>query len=257
MALDGKVAWVTGAGTGIGQAIAMELARAGATVAVSGRRKDVLDAAVKEIAAADGKAAAVPLDVSDKAAVASAAGEILQRHGRIDILVNCAGTNVVKRLYKDLSPEDWDKVMGINLDGALYCMSAALPSMREHRNGLVINVSSWLGRWPGYLGGAAYAVSKHAMAAMIHQLNIEEGVNGIRGCVIYPGEVATPMLKARPVPPAPQEVEKMLKVEDLARTVRFVAEAPQHVCFNEIVISPTWNRLILGGDDIKLGPPRP
>ncbi len=257
MSLKGKIAWITGAGTGIGNAAAAELAKAGATVVISGRRKDVLDAAAKDIVTAGGKAEALALDATDKAAVAAGAAGILARHGRIDILVNSAGTNVAKRFLKDLVPEDWDKVVAINLNGAFYCVAAVLPAMRANKDGMVINIASWFGRWPGYLGGAAYNASKQAMATMTHQINIEEGLNGIRGCCIYPGEVATPLLKARPIPPSQQAVDTMLKPEDLGRAVRFVAESPAHVCINDLVISPTWNRLILGDTDIKLAPVRP
>jgi NADP-dependent 3-hydroxy acid dehydrogenase YdfG len=186
--------------------------------------------------------------------VAQAAAKLLEKHGRCDILVNSAGLNIPKRYYKDLTPEGWDTVIGINLNGALYCMAAVLPAMRAQRGGLVINVSSWLGRWIGYLGGAAYGASKHAMAAITHHLNIEEGMHGIRGCVIYPGEVATPILKSRPVPPSQEDIDRMLKAEDLGRTIAFVATMPAHVCLNEIVITPTWNRLLLGGKEISLGP---
>lgn len=254
--LTGKVAWITGAGSGIGQSGALELAKAGATVVISGRRAEALEETRQLVTATGGRVEKLPLDVADKKQVAHGGAEILERHGRIDILVNSAGTNVAKRFYREVVPEDWDKVIGINLNGALYATLAALPSMRDRRDGLVINIASWLGRWPAYLGGPAYAASKHAMASMTHQLNIEEGVHGIRGCVIYPGEVATPILKSRPVPPSADEMAKMLKAEDIGRAIRFVAESPAHVTLNEIVITPTWNRLILGGDDIRLAPER-
>jgi len=254
--LTGKVAWITGAGSGIGQSGAVELAKAGATVVISGRRAEALEETRQLVTAAGGRVEKLPLDVADKKQVAHGGAEILARHGRIDILVNSAGTNVAKRFYRELAPEDWDKVIGINLNGALYTTLATLPSMRERRDGVVINIASWLGRWPAYLGGPAYAASKHAMASMTHQLNIEEGVHGIRGCVIYPGEVATPILKSRPIPPSADEMAKMLKAEDIGRAIRFVAESPAHVTLNEIVITPTWNRLILGGDDIRLAPER-
>jgi NADP-dependent 3-hydroxy acid dehydrogenase YdfG len=252
--LSGKVAWLTGAGSGIGQAAAVELAKAGATVVVSGRRVEALGETRRLVAAAGGTADALPLDVADKQQVARAAKALLDRHGGCHILVNSAGTNIPKRSYKELVLEDWDKVIGINLNGALYCMSAVLPAMRAQRDGLVINVSSWLGRWVGYLGGAAYGASKHALATATHHLNIEEGMHGIRGCVIYPGEVATPILKVRPVPPAPEDMDRMLKPEDLGRTIRFVAELPTHVCLNELVITPTWNRMYLGGKELALAP---
>ena len=254
--LTGKVAWITGAGSGIGQSGAVELAKAGATVVISGRRAEALEETRQLVTAAGGRVEKLPLDVADKKQVAHGGAEILARHGRIDILVNSAGTNVAKRFYRELAPEDWDKVIGINLNGALYTTLATLSSMRERRDGVVINIASWLGRWPAYLGGPGYAASKHAMASMTHQLNIEEGVHGIRGCVIYPGEVATPILKSRPIPPSADEMAKMLKAVDIGRAIRFVAESPAHVTLNEIVITPTWNRLILGGDDIRLAPER-
>jgi len=145
-------------------------------------------------------------------------------------------------------------VVDINLNGALYCTLAVLPLMRARRDGLVINIGSWFARYPGYVGGAAYNASKQALTAMTHQLNLEEGLHGIRACVIHPGETVTPMQRARPKPPSPEDQAKMLKMEDLGRVVRFVAESPAHVCLNEIVITPTWNRLILGGGEMLLAP---
>ena len=251
--LKGKVAWITGGGSGIGLAGAHELVKAGARVVISGRTEKTLREAERELKAL-GEAEAILLDVADKKQVAQAAKELLARHGRCDVLVNSAGLNVPKRFYKDLTPDDWDKVIGINLNGALYCTTAVLPAMRSQKGGLVINISSWLGRWIGYLGGVAYGASKHALATITHHLNLEEGMHGIRGCVIYPGEVATTMLKTRPVPPAQEDIDRMLRPEDLGRTIRFVAEMPPHVCLNEIVISPTWNRMLLGGKEISLAP---
>jgi NADP-dependent 3-hydroxy acid dehydrogenase YdfG len=88
----------------------------------------------------------------------------------------------------------------------------------------------------------------------VHQINLEEGMHGIRACVVHPGETVTPMQRARPRPPSPEDQARMLKMEDLGRVVRFVAESPPHVCINEIVVSPTWNRLILGGGEMQLAP---
>lgn len=255
--LSGKVAWITGAGSGIGQAGAIALAAAGAAVVVSGRRAAALEETRSLVADAGGQVTTLALDVADKESVRAAGNEIVTRHGRLDILVNSAGTNVANRFYKEVLASDWDKVVGANLNGAMYCTLAVLPAMRAKKDGLVINIASWFGRWPGYLAGPAYAASKQALASITHQLNIEEGINGIRGCVIYPGEVATPILKNRPVPPAAEDQAKMLKPEDLGRTIRFVAEMPPHVCLNEIVVSPTWNRLLVGGGELRLGPAVP
>lgn len=248
--LEGKVAWITGAGSGIGRAGAQALAAGGATVVLSGRRAEPLDEVAAEIAAAGGKVETAPLDVADKAAVARVAAGILDRHGRVDILVNSAGLNLPQRFWKNLTPESFDQVVGINLNGALYCIHAVLPAMRAQRDGLVVNISSWAGRFESYLTGPAYNASKHAMVAMTMSLNDEECVNGIRACVICPGEVATPILEKRPVPPSREERDRMLQAEDLGQAIRFVAEMPPRVCVNEILISPTWNRFFVGGSDI-------
>ncbi len=251
--LRGKVAWITGAGSGIGSAGAGALAEAGATVVLSGRRPGQLEAVAAAIAAAGGRAEIAPLDVADNQAVARVGAEIFERHGRVDILVNSAGINLPTRFWKTLTPESFAEIVGITLNGALYCIHAVLPSMRARKDGLVINVSSWAGRFETYMTGPAYNASKHAMAALTHSLNDEECVNGIRACVIYPGEVATPILKNRPKPPSSEEISRMLQPEDLGRTIRFVAEMPPRVCINEILISPTWNRFFVGGADIARG----
>jgi NADP-dependent 3-hydroxy acid dehydrogenase YdfG len=248
--LGGKIAWVTGAGSGIGEAGALALAEAGATVILSGRGAAALDAVTARIAAAGGLAHAVALDVADPAAVSAAAAGILDRFGAVDILVNNAGVNSPKRFWKDLTPEGWDRVIAVNLNGVLYCTAAVLPPMRARRDGLVINISSWAGKFDTYMTGPAYGASKHAVVSMTASLNIEECINGIRACAICPGEVATPILANRPVPPSREEMDRMLRPEDLGRTIRFVAELPPHVCINEILISPTWNRLYIGGDDL-------
>lgn len=252
--LNGKIAWVTGGGSGIGQGAAVELAKAGATVVVSGRRASALAETEALIKQAGGKAEADAVDTADKQAVERAAAAILARHGRIDILVNCAGVNIPKRFFKDLTAVEWDRVVGINLNGALYCTLAVLPSMRERRDGLVIHIASYFARYQGYVGGAAYNASKLALCALVHQINIEEGLHGIRGCAIHPGETVTPLQKARPKPPSPEDQARMLKMEDVGRVVRFVAESPAHVCVNEIVVTPTWNRLLLGGGEMLLAP---
>ncbi|MGB5079471.1 MAG: SDR family oxidoreductase [Burkholderiales bacterium] len=253
-ALSGKIAWVTGGGSGIGQAAAVELARGGATVVVSGRRGSALAETEGLIGSSGGNGESEKLDITDSEAVGHAASAILGRHDHVDILVNCAGINIPKRFFKDLEASEWDRVVGINLNGALYCTLAVLPSMRERGGGLVINIGSWFARYPAYVGGAAYNAAKQALTVMTHQLNIEEGLHGIRACVIHPGETVTPMQRARPKPPSPEDQARMLRMEDLGRVVRFVAETPPHVCLNEIVVTPTWNRLILGGGEMLLAP---
>jgi len=245
--LDGQVAWITGAGTGIGRAGALALAEAGATIILSGRRHERLAEVAAEIGE---KAECLPLDVADADAVAAAAAAIRAKHGRIDILLNSAGMNMAQRFFHNLTIETWDKVTTVNLDGALYCIHAVLPGMRAQGGGLVINIASWAGKDHLYFTGAAYTASKHALVALTMSLNIEEGKNGIRATAICPGEVATPILKHRPKPPSEEEIGRMLQPDDLGRTICFVAEMPSHVTINEILIAPTWNRMFLGGEDL-------
>jgi NADP-dependent 3-hydroxy acid dehydrogenase YdfG len=244
--LAGKVAWITGGGSGIGLAGGIELARAGAHVVISGRSRETLLSSEKQIKAA-GSGEAIALDVSDQKEVARAAQAILKRHGRVDILVNSAGINLPKRHFKNVSVEGWDQIVAINLSGMFYCCHAVLPAMRERKDGLVINISSWFGRYANPLAGPGYSATKHAVNALTEQLNIEECANGIRATAILPGEVATPILEKRPVPPPAEERARMLQTEDLGRAILFIATLPPRACVNELVISPTWNRFYLGG----------
>src|SRR5258708_4205509 len=155
MSNNGKrLAWGTGGGSGIRQAGAEALAADGWTVAVSGRRKDALDAVVAKITRSGGKAEAIALDVSKADDVTKAAEQILNRHGRIDLLVNSAGINVPKRSWADMELEGWNKLVEINLNGVLYCMRAVLPAMRKQQDGCIINVASWAGRHVSKIAGS-------------------------------------------------------------------------------------------------------
>jgi len=244
--LTGQVAWITGAASGIGLAGAQALAEAGAVVVLSGRRVEALEAAAAAIRAQGGLAEVEPLDVTDAEAVAATAARILVRHGgRLDILLNSAGTNTPERFWRNLTPTGWRHVLGTNLDGLFYTTLIALPAMRARRSGLVINVSSWAGVHEPKLTGVAYNSSKHAVRAMTETINMEEGVNGIRACCLCPAEVSTPILDTRPQPPSTEERSRMLQPEDLGRTIRFIAELPPQACMNLVVISPTWNRMYI------------
>lgn len=241
--LSNRVAWITGAGSGIGQAGALALADAGATVVLSGRRQDALEDTASKVREQDGTCHLECLDVADSEAVQQAAQRIHALLGRIDILVNSAGLNVTSRHWDQVSAQDWDTVVGVNLDGAFYCTQAVLPLMREQGGGLMIHVSSWAGRYDSYITGPAYNAAKHAVLAMNASLNLEQGRHGIRSCAICPGEVATPILDKRPVPVSEADKARMLQPQDLGATIRFVAELPPRACMNEILISPTWNRI--------------
>ena len=241
--LENTVAWITGAGSGIGKAGAVAMAKAGAKVVLSGRRPEPLDDVAHLIAEAGGIAAVEPLDVADADAAHALAETIHTSHGRLDILVNSAGINVANRHWPDIDVASWQQVVDINLNGAFNVTHAVLPFMRQQGDGLIINVSSWAGRYDSYLTGPAYNATKHGLLAMSAHLNLEEGKHGIRGTTICPGEVNTPILDKRPVPVPQEEKERMLQEDDLGETILFVARMPAHACVNEILISPTHNRL--------------
>jgi len=117
--------------------------------------------------------------------------------------------------------------------------------MRAQKSGVVINIASWAGVYTSAVTGPAYNASKHAVVSLTETLNMEECMNGIRACAICPAEVATPIMDRRPVPPSTEERARMLQPDDLGNAIRWVAEQPPHVCVNEIIISPTWNRLFV------------
>ena len=252
--LAGQVAWVTGGGSGIGLAGAIELAHAGCRVVISGRDAGKLEAAL-EVARGKGVAheaiSAMPLDVADRAAVERVGAAIQAQHGGVDILVNSAGINFPKRFWAETDGATFDKVVAVNLNGATYCTLAVLRGMQSRRRGTVINVASFAGWHLSRLTGPAYTASKAALMALTHSFNIEECVNGLRATSLCPGEVATPILKQRPIEPSAEDKARMLQEDDLGRTIRFIAEMPPHVCINELVISPVFNRIYVGGAEFN------
>ncbi len=244
--IAGKVAWVTGAGSGIGQAGALALAEDGAELVLSGRRAAQLEETAAAIRVAGGQALIEPLDVADKDAVSAAVGRIEARFGRLDILVASAGINVPNRYWADVSDDSWERIIAIDLSGAFYCARAVLPTMRAQGDGLIINIVSLSGRHVSYMAGPAYASAKHGMVALNESINIEEGPSGIRACAVCPGEVATPLPKQRSNPVSPEDAARMIQCEDMGEVIRFIARMPKGVCLSEILISPTWNRMYDG-----------
>ena len=248
--LTGKVAWITGGGTGIGQGAAVALAVAGVTLVISGRRIEAIEKTVAMIQAQGGQAEAMKLDVTDENAVNAAATEIVAKHDRLDILLNSAGINTADRRFGTMSSTDFKTVVDVNLNGVFHCIQAALPMLREAGDGLVINISSWAGNHINYLTGPAYTASKYGVGGMTEILNIEEFQNGVRATVVYPAEVATPILDSRPVKVSDEDKALMAQPEDLGDVVLFLAELPARICINEITVSPTHNRIFLGGPGI-------
>lgn len=236
--LQDQVALVTGGGSGIGLASARALLQEGARVAISGRDLAKLTQAAHALAGGD-RMVCHAMDVSDPQQVQSAVSRITERWGRIDILVNNAGLNVKERTIRELTPENWQRLVRTNLDGAFYCIHAVLPQMLARRAGLIINICSTAGKRAGPLGGAAYDAAKFGMSALGICVAAEEKDSGIRVCNIYPGEVDTPILKDRPQPVTEAHRQQILQPEDVAAAVRFVATLPPRVSVPELVIKPT------------------
>ena len=240
--LAGKVAWVTGAGSGIGEAAALKLAEEGAALVLTGRRRAPLEQVAVRVAGMGGTAEVQPADLMDAAAVKAIGAFIANRFGRLDILVNNAGLNITERRWSALTTDGVDELLRGNLSSAMYCATVALPFMRAQRDGVLIHTSSMAGRIVSPLSGPGYTAAKHGVVAMSHTINMEEGVNGIRSCVICPGEVATPILDKRPNKLGAEERAKMVQSGDVGDLVRYVACMPPHVLLNEVWITPTWNR---------------
>jgi NADP-dependent 3-hydroxy acid dehydrogenase YdfG len=240
--IKGSVAWVTGAGSGVGEATAKALAKAGAIVVLTGRRAEPLQAVAAAITKAGGAAHVEAGDLAKAATVTAIAERIKTKLGRLDILVANAGLNIGERSWRDLKPDGVDTLIDGNLKSAFYCATAALPLMRAQKDGQIINVASMAGRVVGVMSGPGYVASKHGMVAMSHSINMEECLNGIRSTVICPGEIATPILDKRPVPVSKEDRDRMLQSEDVAAMVLYVAQQPRHVCVNEVQMTPAHNR---------------
>ncbi|MGD9941996.1 MAG: SDR family oxidoreductase [Burkholderiaceae bacterium] len=249
--LNGQVAWITGGGGGIGRAVALALGAEGAHVVVSGRRDAELQETAARLRASGGAGQVLTLDVADASQVGEAAADIAREQGPISVLVCCAGINVPGRFWDQLTLADYRHVVQINLDGVVNAVHAVLPGMRQQRRGTIVVLSSWAGREFLPVAGIAYGASKAALSPLVESINCEQGRYGIRASLVMPGEVATPILMTRPVPPSTEDFERMLQPEDLGDLIRYIAVAPARVCVGEVLVGPTWNRIYIGADDLK------
>jgi NADP-dependent 3-hydroxy acid dehydrogenase YdfG len=243
MSLKGQTAVVTGGGTGIGRAIAQALAAEGCRVVVGGRREEQLRETCAGFSGQPAIAQHV-LDVADRGSVAAFFAFAREQLGRIDILVNSAGTNIKTRTMAEMTPEQWDKVLAINATGAYNCLHAVLGEMRERRDGLIVNISSIAGKRAAALGGIAYAASKFAMTALGTSVGNEVADEGVRVTNFYPGEVDTPILENRPTPVSDAHRATILKPEDVAHMVVAVAQLPPRAHVPELIVKPTVQKYV-------------
>lgn len=243
MLLQNKAVLVTGGSSGIGLAIAKALAQEGCRVAIAGRDAEKLRRAAESY---QGQPPLLwrPCDVSDRRAVGELFAWVEKTLGPLDILVNSAGINIRRRAVAELDPDDWDRVIAVNLNGAFYCIQSALPAMRAKGEGLIINISSISGKRALKYSGVAYCASKFGMTALGTCVGLEEWPNGVRVTNIYPGEVDTPILEHRPTPVPPERRAQMLKPEDVAACVVMVAKLPRHVLVPELVVTPLYQEYI-------------
>lgn len=242
MGLEEKVCIVTGGGSGIGRGAALLMAQNGAKIALVGRTASKVEAVKGEIEGAGSSALAFAFDVADYEAAQQMAKDVIAAFGRIDVLVNNAGHSSANRRLLNMTPEEIRQVVDSNLIGTIFCTQAVVPFMLEAKSGTIINVSSVAAIQPGPFGGLAYGAAKAAVNNFTQFLNADLLNTGVRASVIMPGEINTPILELRPVPPSAEARATMADVEDTSELICLIASLPQRANIPEVIIRPTMQR---------------
>ncbi|HXG14238.1 MAG TPA: SDR family oxidoreductase [Candidatus Nitrosotenuis sp.] len=241
--LNGKVAIVTGASSGIGYATAQALSKAGAKVAIGARRTDKLDELKNEITKTGGEVLVQKLDVTKKSDCDAFVDTVIKKWGTVDILVNNAGLMPLS-FFKNLKVDEWNQMIDVNIKGVLYCTAAAIPYMLAKKSGHIVNISSVAGRIV-FPAGSVYCATKHAITALSEGLRQEFSQRAnIRVTCIEPGVVATELTNTITDESLKSFVEmskkmESLRSEDIANAIIYAVESPPHVNVNEILIRPT------------------
>ncbi len=239
--LAGQVAVVTGASSGLGRATAIALARAGADVALIARGAKDLDPVAAEVTQVGRRALQLPLDLAVADRLAPAITNVIDAFGRVDVLVNTAGTDVPASA-EDLTIADWDRVQAVNLRAPFALAKAVFPPMRQAGRGTIINISSVAGK-RGWANASAYCASKFGLTGLTQAIAAEGRAHGIRACVLYPGGMATNWsiwsvakrdTEERETPP----LTKAMPPADVASLIVWIAAAPLNVVLNEAIVSP-------------------
>lgn len=246
MKLKEQVCIITGGGSGIGRDAAIKMAQEGANVVIVGRTVSKLIVVKSEIEATGGTAVCYALDAADYDAVQQMVNDIVEKFGRIDVLVNNAGHSSHNRRLLNTTPEEIRSVVDSNLIGTFFSTQAVVPAMLKAKSGTIINISSLAAVTPGPFSGFAYGAAKAGVINFTEFLNNDLRNTGIRASVIIPGEVATPILDKRPIPPDADARTTMVDVAETSAAILLIATLPQRSNIPELVIRPTMHRDMAG-----------
>ena len=246
MRLKEHVCIITGGGSGIGRDAAIKMAQEGAKVIIVGRTESKLVDVKTEISSSGGTAISYSLDVADYDAVQKMVDDVIDRFGQIDVLVNNAGHSSFNRRLLNTTPEEVRSVIDSNLIGTFFCTQAVVPTMLKAKSGTIINISSLAAVTPGPFSGFAYGAAKAGVINFTEFLNNDLRNTGIRASVIIPGEVATPILDNRPIPPDSDARTMMVDVAETSDAILLIATLPKRSNIPELVIRPTMHRNMTG-----------
>jgi NADP-dependent 3-hydroxy acid dehydrogenase YdfG len=237
-----KVVVITGASSGLGESTARLLARKGAKVVVGARRKDRIDAIVKDIAAAGGRALGFMTDVTKRSDVEALVTGAVEAYDRVDVMVNNAGLMPIAPMAA-LKVEEWDYMIDVNIKGVLYGVAAVLPIMQRQRQGHIINIASVAGLKVFAPGGTVYSATKFAVRVITEGLRMELKADNIRCTVISPGAVTTELPESSSEEAVRRNLREFYKIaipaDSIARSIAYAIEQPREVEIDEIVIRPT------------------
>ena len=237
-----KVVVITGASSGIGESTARLLAGSGAKVVLGARRRDRIDAVVKDITAKGGTALGFQADVTKRSEVEALVQGAIHEHGRIDVIVNDAGIMPIAPMAA-LKVEEWDRMIDVNIKGLLFGVAAVLPIMQKQKQGHIINMSSVGGFKVWAPGGTVYSATKFAVRAVTEGLRMEHKADNIRCTIISPGAVATELPESSSEEGTRKNLREFYKIavpaDSVAHAIAYAIEQPAEVDVNEIVVRPT------------------
>jgi len=228
---------IAGATGGVGTSVASAAADAGAHVLLLGRRRAELESLAARIETQGGRATFAVADAVDAAQVQKAVDELCEPTGGADALVNTVGINIRSRRLDQLDEQAWRTVIDVNLSAAFVLTKAVLPVFRRQQDGHILHIASTAARTAD-LSGAAYQASKAGLGALARATMLESAADGVRVSTVYPGLIATDFVRHRPQPPAPGELNRALKPDDVAAVCMTILSLPPRAVVSEVVMTP-------------------